>query len=409
MAGVREPSIALLAFALCASPAAAQDPADSGSAPDAEATMRIGPLSLKPTIALSNIGVDTNVFNAADADHPQSDFTLTVTPVTDLWLRMGRSWVTGRIDVDWVYYRTFTSERSANAEYMLGVARSFNRLSLRANARHLNTRERPGFEIDARSDRIETEWDGSVEVRTMPQTFIGARASRRRVEFDRDEVFRGANLADELNRTIDAQAVTVRRVLTPLTAVSLQVGREQERFALSPLRDADSTRIAGTATFQPFALVSGTATSGYRDYSPRSADAPSFRGTTTAVNLAYSLFGSTRFGVEAARDVQPSLEFDQPYYLETGVGAQVQQHVFGPMDVLARAGTRRLAYRDRLGVHPEAANRTDRVRTFGIGAGYRLGTNKRVGFTIERQNRSSSVNANAYRGLRFGMSLTYET
>ena len=67
---------------------------------------RFGPLSLKSTIALTNIGIDTNVFNAASSDDPQSDFTMTFTPVTDLWLRMGRTWISGRIDVDWVYYQT---------------------------------------------------------------------------------------------------------------------------------------------------------------------------------------------------------------------------------------------------------------------------------------------------------------
>ena len=149
---------------------------------------------------------------------------------------------------------------------------------------------------------------------------------------------------------------------------------------------------------------------GYRHFMPRSADVPAYRGATTAVNLSYSLLGITRFGVDVSRDVQPSLEFGQPYYLETGVSGSVQQQVVGPFDVLARIGTRRLAYRDRIG-RPlwKLSNRTDRVRAFGLGAGYRLGTDKRLGFTIERQNRTSNIDAHGYRGLRFGMSLTYET
>ena len=259
---------------LWASPALAQTTTEPIPDPSAEAPIRFGPLSLKSTIALSNIGIDTNVFNAASNDNPQSDFTMTFTPVTDMWLRMGRTWISGRIDVDWVYYETFASERSANADYLIGAARTFNRLALNGSARYLSTRERPGFEIDARSDRTETEWDGSIEMRALPQTYFGARAWRRRVAFDRDEVFRGANLAEELNRTIDAQAFTVRHVLTSLTAVSLQVGREEERFTLSSLRDADSNRVAGTATFQPRALISGNATVGYRQFTPRSADVP---------------------------------------------------------------------------------------------------------------------------------------
>ena len=394
---------------LWASPTLAQTTTEPISDPSAEAPIKFGPLSLKSTIALSNVGIDTNVFNAATNENPQRDFTMTFTPVTDVWLHMGRTWVSGKIDMDWVYYETFASERSANADYLIGVARTFNRLVLNGSARYLSTRERPGFEIDARSDRIETEWDGSIEVRALPQTYFGARAWRRRVSFDRDEAFRGANLAEELNRTIDAQAFTVRHVVTSLTAVSLQVGREEERFTLSSLRDADSTRIAGTATFQPRALISGNATVGYRLFTPRSADVPSYRGATTAVNLSYTRRGITRFGFDASRDVQPSLEFGHPYYLETGVGGLVQHHVFGPFDVLARIGTRRLAYRDRQGVAVQVSNRTDRVHAFSLGAGYRLGSDKRVAFTIERQNRTSNVHAYGYRGLRFGMSLTYET
>ena len=315
---------------------------------------------------------------------------MTLSPVTDLWLRLGRTWISGRIDIDWVYYQTFASERSTNADLRVGIARTFNRLVLNGNAKRLNTRERPGFEIDARSDRIENQWDGSVEMRVVSDTYVGARVWRRQIAFDRDEVFRGANLAEELNRTIDGHAVTIRRVLTPLTTVSFEVGREQERFLLSPLRDADSDRFAGTVTLQPFALIHGTATVGYRRLTPLSADVPSYRGATAAVSLAYTLMGMTRFGVDVSRDVQPSLEFEQPYYLDTGVGGQVQQRIVGPFDVLARVGTRRLAYRDRVAA-PGISTRTDRVRTLTLGAGYRLGSDKRIGFAIERQRRTSSV------------------
>ena len=46
--------------------------------------LRLGPLFLNPTVALTNAGVDDNVFNEADSAVPQSDFTLTLTPATDV-------------------------------------------------------------------------------------------------------------------------------------------------------------------------------------------------------------------------------------------------------------------------------------------------------------------------------------
>lgn len=371
--------------------------------------MRFGPLAMKSTIALSNLGIDTNVFNEADADRPESDFTMTFTPTTNLWLRMGRTWISGTINVDWVYYRRFTSERSANSNYRVGVSRTFNRLALKGGASRLSTRDRPGFEIDARSQRMETAFDGEVEMRTLSKTYVSARARRQRVEFDQAAVFREASLGRELNRRISGTAFVVRHHVTPLTNVSLEVWRDHERFIFSPFRDSDSTRIAGSVNFQPLALINGDASFGYRRFTPLTGDVPPYRGATLAVGLSYSLLGTTRLGVQATRDVQPSFEPTQPYYLETGVSGSVQRQVYGPFDVLARTGVRRLAYRDRIGAAVKVSNRADLVRTFGVGAGYRLGTDKRIGFTIDYQKRASSVDGRQYGGLRYGMSITYET
>lgn len=368
--------------------------------------MRFGPLALKPTIALSNMGVDTNVFNSSD--NPRSDFTIALAPTTDMWLRAGRTWITGKIDVNWVHYQQFASERSANSDYRVGVWRTFNRFSVRGHARHLSTRERPGFEIDARSRRAESELDGAAEYRTRSRTYIGARAWRRPVEFDRDAVFRQASLAEELNRVSSGQALTVRHVATALTTFSVQLGRERERFTHSAFRDSDSTHIAGTALFEPLALIAGSATIGYRHFTPLSPEVPGYHGPTATLGLKYALLGTTRFGVDVFRDVQPSVEFDHPYYLETGFGATMQRQIAGPMDVLVRVGTRRLAYRDRAGVAAAASNRVDQVGTFTIGAGYRLGADKRLGFAIERQTRTSRIDTGEYKALRIGMSLTYE-
>ena len=48
------------------------------------ARLQFGPLALQPRFALTNVGVDTNVRNEADA--PQRDFTMTFVPALDSWL-----------------------------------------------------------------------------------------------------------------------------------------------------------------------------------------------------------------------------------------------------------------------------------------------------------------------------------
>ena len=159
----------------------------------------------------------------------------------------------------------------------------------------------------------------------------------------------------------------VRHALTPLTSVALDVTRERERFVTSQFRDSDSTKVMGNVTFQPLALINGTASVGVRQFDPVPADVPAFTGVITAVNLSYSLLGITRFGVEATRDIQYSFEFEQPYYLESGVTGTVQQQVFGPFDVLgadrhARSCLHGSDRRRRRGVEPHRPREHSRNR-----------------------------------------------
>jgi hypothetical protein len=407
MRGRRAWQIAVVTAVLCTSPVAAQNIPEPD--PDAEATTRFGPLSMKSTFALSNLGVDTNVFNVDDANGPQTDSTLTFTPTTDLWLRMGRTWISSTIDVDWVYYRRFASERSVNSTYQVDVSRAVNRLALMAGAERVSTRERPGFEIDARSKRLETAFEGEATIRALPRTRFGAKAWRRRIEFDQAAVFRDINLGEALDRTSTGDAFVMHYDMTPLTNLSLEVGRERERFVSSQLRDSDSTRVTGSVTLRPRALISGSASFGYRDFKPLTGDVPAYQGPTGAVDLSFDrLGGRTRLGVQATYDLRPSFELAQPFFFETGLNGSVQQQLYGSLDVLARVGARRHEYRDRKGITVGTPNRTDRLRNFGIGMGYRLGANKRIAFTVDHDQRRSDAVGAKYTGFRYGMSITYD-
>ena len=308
-----------------------------GGTPDvSKARVRIGRLYLNPTIALTNLGVDTNVFNEADQSAPKRDFTLTVTPQSDLWLKMGHSWLTGNVREDLVWYKEFASERSANNSARVGITLPLNRLRFGATAAYLRTRDRPGFEIDARSQRSELAYQGSIDVRVRPKTFVGIRGERKTTGFDSVALFEGVSLRDALNRTVTSEAVTVRQQLTPLTAMTLDVGRGQDRFEFSPLRDSDSTNASVGVAFD--AIIKGTASFGYRDFQPLSPSLPAYKGATASADLAYVAYGTTRVGVQATRDVQYSFEINQPYYLLTGVSGSLTRRVARPVDLVGRIG-----------------------------------------------------------------------
>jgi hypothetical protein len=375
--------------------------------PVSSARIRIGPLGLTPTLALTNAGVDNNVFNEPDQLLPKQDFTITVTPATDLWLRLGRSWLAATIREDLVYYKKFASERSANTGYKGGLVVPLNRLTLSGGGSYLNTRDRPGFEIDARVRRLETSVNGSVEILAFSRTFPGVRVERAKTNFNEAANFQALDLRRELNRTVTTAALTMRHQITPLTSLTLDVARQQDRFEYSSLRDSDSTRIAAGVKLDPFALIKGSASFGYRDFKPLSPGLAGFRGLTAAVDLSYVVMGSTRFALQGTRDVEYSYDINQPWYLQIGGTASIAQQIYGPFDVTGRVGVHRLDYQNRADVAAALSNRTDYVHSYGGGAGYSVGPSVRIGFNIDQQSRTTPVDNRGYNGLRYGISVTY--
>ena len=387
-------------------PAAAQG-TDEGAPDPSKVRVRIGPLWINPAVALTNLGIDQNVFNDPTDHNPKKDFTLTIVPSTDLWLRMGRTWITGAIKQEIVWYQKYATERAANTSYAIGWHVPMNRLRVKADAKHLSTRERPGFEIDARSQRYETAYSGSVEIRALSKTFFGVTGSRQRVDFDKDAVFLNSTLQYELNRVTTSAGALVRHQITPLTSITLNATRSQDRFEFSSLRDSNSTAISGTISLAPFALIKGSATFGYRDFEPLSPGVATYKGSTASVDLSYTLLGTTRFAATATRDLQYSYDINQPYYLQTGIGGSIAQQLFGPLDIVGRAGVQTLAYQDRVGALAQVSNRIDQVHTYGGGIGYRLGTDLRLGFNVDKSMRVSDVAERQYDNLLFGASVTY--
>ena len=281
-----------LSIALLVAPASfAQTTGDGGPDPSV-VRVRIGPLLMNPTVSMPNIGIDTNVFNDPPNVTPKKDFTVNVSPKSELWLRMGRTWLLGTVAEEIIWYQKYTTERSVNSTYSIGWKAPLNRLVLTTSATRLSTRARPGFEIDARAHRTEPLYAGSVEVRGFAKTFLGVRGSWNQVRFD-EGFLNGISLQEQLNRTLTTAAITVRHELTPLTSITFSGGRSEQRFQSAPLRNSTSADYSVGLTFDPAALIKGGVTLGYTVYKPEAADLPGYRGSTAATNL-----GADRTGVQ---------------------------------------------------------------------------------------------------------------
>lgn len=372
------------------------DPADT-------ARVHIGPLSLNPRLELLNVGVDSNVLD--EAENPRQDFTATLRPSLDAVLRFGRGRLTYRSWLDAVYFHQEKDERSLNRFGEVRLEARLTRLVPYALLSGLATRERPNREIDARARRDNRIIGAGAALLMFSRTSLVGAVRRETVRYATGETFRGESLSQQLDERRDTLQGGLQFALTPLTTLSVTASREQDRFDLSPGRDADTLRISPALQFDPSALVSGTLSVGYRRFSPLHDTMPAFRGLVAQVMTRYTLLGRTRFEVLFGRDIDYSYESQRPYYLRTGGTLTVTQLLAGPVDVQGTVGRERLDYRGASADTKPAG--TDTSDVGGGGIGYRLGQTARIGVNVEFTRRRSASSTRSFDRRRVFGSLTY--
>jgi hypothetical protein len=383
--------------------ASAQRVPTSSDDPVAEARIRIAAFAFDPRVVLTNLGTDTNVFNTIE--NPQSDFTFALKPGTDVFLRTGRGLVTLSGNVEFVYFSEFESERSINSDVMGRYDFRFNRLRPYASASWLDTRERPGYEIDVRARHYEADYHAGTDLRVASKSILRVDYRHLNYRFAGDEAFDGRALHEELNRTLRALEFSWRQRLTALTTWVTRASRDTERFEFEDLRNADSFRVSSGFELGRFALIRGSAFVGFRTLQPADGGIfPEFTGVTADVDVSYTAPSQTRLGAAVDRDLQYSYQNATPYYVQTGWTGTLTQRITGRWDLQLSGGRDRLAYQ---AIVPSLDARTDSIRRFSAGVGYMFGEQARISFDVKSHDRNSELPGREYTGIRAGVSVNY--
>lgn len=370
----------------------------------ARARVQFGPLGLTPSVALTNLGIDTNVFN--DVDDPKGDFTFAVSPQVDASLRMRRARLQVMARSNLVYFHHYSSERSADTAIDSKLEFRGTRITPWVGASVSSGRQRFGYEIDLRFRRVTGDVGAGVEARLTGRTRVLASAHRTHYEHDADAVFLGASLQEVLNRQSESIGLDLRYDLTPLTTFVASTQTIRDGFEFIPSRNTNSVRIETGFDLTPFALISGRGRVGYRALNGHGTT-PDYSGLVASVAVGSTIKGRTHLDVATERDVNYSIEFAYPYFLLTGATAVVTPRLTQRWDTQGRIGVQRLAYRGVEGISDLLRNRIDRLRMIGVGVGYRMGRDMRIGFNVDRERRESPVQRRDYLGYRTGISVTY--
>jgi hypothetical protein len=372
--------------------------------PIERARIQVGPIGLTPSIALTSVGIDSNVFN--EFEDPRSDFRFAVAPQIDAWLRAGRSRLSVSARSDLWYFHRYSSERSADGALSTRFEVRGARVTPWLTGGLMAGRRRIGYEIDLRYRGTTRRIGGGADVRVAGRTRVGA--SVERVTYDHEPAdFLGSNLREVLDRRTDSVGAQLRYSLTPLTTFVVSGERARERFEFTPSRNANSSRIEAGFDLSSFALIGGRGRIGYRRFTGIGGDLPPYSGVVASVAASSVIRGRTHLEVAMERDVNYSLEMFYPYYVLTGATVTVTPQLTPRWDVRGRAGRYGLGYRAAVGLSTVTPDRVDRFRVIGAGIGYRLSRDIRVGIDVDRERRQSPVRQRAYEGFRTGLSVSY--
>jgi hypothetical protein len=404
---VRVAMIAGVLLAGMASPILAQGIPQQPTLPDPEQTgrYRLGFIRFTPSMNLTNLGVDTNVFN--EVEDPKEDFTAVFGPKAEFWSRLGpRAHIYGSVGLDYQYFNEYESQRSFGTSNVARLDFDLGRLTPFAEGQYANTRVRPGFEIDERARRRSVGGRAGLAARVQSKTRVIGWIAQEEYRFDDSAAEAGeVNLSYALDRDSSSYGAGLEVELTPLTTLLVDVERAEDRFAQSPERDADSSKVMGGFKFKPFALIDGRVAVGYRQFETLEPIVPDFDGFIATVDLGYTL-RATRVNAQYNRDVTYSFETFEPYYLQTDWQVSVTQKITSTWDVVGRAGRYTLDY-ERVGV-VDAFRRTDTGSRYGGGIGYTVGQYLRLGFDVNYIDRRSEADVTRnYEGIRAGFTITY--
>ena len=377
--------------------------ATAGQDPTPPGTVILGPVQIRPSIILKDMGVDENVFN--ESVDPKHDFTFTLSPSANVVFRMRRLRLRYLTATDYVYYRTYKTERgnntssSARMELDLGLLKPYGSIT------GLNSKSRLNSEVDTRARHRDLAYGAGVAIKIASRTNLLLNGTQTTVSFAPDAEFRGVDLSrsfDGRRRTVDAG---VGVALTPLTTFTVSLAREQQRFQRSPDRDSNSWRITPSFTFSPTGVLTGSASVGYRRFQPVSPTLPGYTGLVSNVAVGLTLYGRHQVQTSFSRDVQYSYETANAYYVGTGGTMSWTLSVVGPIDVRATGGHFLTDYG-----RTAAEGGHDTTTSYGGGLGYNFSNRARLGLNADWTRRDSSRSAQrGYRNHRIFAGLTWGT
>jgi hypothetical protein len=387
-------SLAIIAGAFCLAAlapvsASAQAAVGSGVLTGSLATrepesgaIKMGPVNVAPGLTISEMGHDDNVFD--EAHNPKEDWLIAATPDIALFTRTRFAQISAYAGTDMQWYKTYESENDLGVLLRGRVDLLLSRVSPFFGGGRTKNRTRPNGEIDTRADQQIDEASGGLAYSVSTHAQVFGAMIRTNVDY-LDAFEDGVSLQQSLShRTTEYQA-GLTTALTPLLGLQLRGNYRQDEFASDPTRNGESRGATAVFTFDAAAVVSGTASIGYQDYTPVDPLVQPFRGITGSGFIVYPFLEIGRFSFGYNRSTEYSFDTAEAYYLENTFRITYTQRLIGQVDLQGQAGQSYFDYGHRAGT----AERRDRLESYNGNLGYNLRNRTRIAANYEYARRQS--------------------
>lgn len=369
-------------------------------------SLRIGPLLARPTIAVTDLGVDNNVFYE-EADQKR-DIVFTAIPGAELRGRIGLASIRATSRVTMRYFHTYANQRSIGPSQDMTVELPVNRLTVSGMTSISKDRERPSLDVTLRAKRLLFDYQARATYRLFSKTSLGVGVRRSRTGYADDAGPGERALAAALNRTDTAWDVTGRHAVTPFTSLVVQAQLSRDTFDAS-VRDTSGSGWTVGVVADRAALVSGSASFGRRrTKTPDPLQPIEFNDWTFAAVLSTVIRGTTRLSLATSRGLQYSVEPTDPYLLNRSAILGVTQRVTSSWEVSGSGGWQSLIPTSRrLGAPINGSLVRLDGATYQFGVSYVLASGLRLGLDGRHWRRTSLAAGGDYVSWRLGATLSY--
>jgi len=353
---------------------------------------QFGPFRVEPSLKLDNLGYNDNVFGAPEGQEKVDDYTATVgLGVRSIAPLGGKTFL--KIDAipEYTWYKDLDYRRQFGYELGAGLLALFNRMSVEASGRTLDTVAPANSEDQTAIPQTTDSLVFNVDVEVMRRVFLFGALEAENTSYEpAPEDNLGTNYS-LLNREETAQRVGLRYEFRPRFHVQLMYETTDSDFPDDPVftKNSGEAILAGFTYDRDRFFVN--AVGGNRTIEYPGSGAPKFDEFTGSLFASWQFARRSQLQLSVLQRPQYSTYIENPYFLESREGARLVVPMGQRFVLYGAAEMGKNEYQAPVIVDGAPVERMDDVSNWEAGIGFRVLRSAVLTFSTKVEEYDSNI------------------